>query len=634
VTAPPPPPRWFLLLPLLAALMWWPLDPFWKSDDWLALHYAQDLGRALADFVGPQYGATDVWWFYRPLITLSFWLDQCLGGPSPFVSHLSNVLAHAANALLVALLWRRFLPDGRAFAAGLLWAFLPGHQASIVWAVGRVDSHTAVWCFATLWLLLRREERRGPAWPGLVAFAGALGSKELAWLVPLLAACLLALRSDGAWAARLRQAARATAPLWALLAVYFAWRWLVLGRIVGGYDQMQFDAGTMAGGLGRTVADLLVPMRWSGGDGLATACGVDRRAVVWLAAAPVLAALVLAMRAPRRLVTVPLFVLAGAPMAAFLAGAHNVHNLRYWYLPVAALCGLLAAPGRAVATLVLASWLWPLIAVRAEVVAADRQSRAIHAALQRAADAGAAGPLFVAGLPHGNTTGTSLQFHFGVDRVLQPPFRARGVGLFALRPIVDGPGVFRLDDTFVAPLGSTWRLHGTELQPVDAPAAPPDLPIDGDVDAAGAVDLSQPRLRAIADHSRPLVLRTHGGRPMAHRLTIFTATGYFCCLVPDHGAGDADHGTIDLRRFFVGHPDPPAPQQIPPAVYGAGGSYVMLGLQVPTTIDLDPAFPVLVEAGDVVDGRFVVERRARRWLTFRFDRGYPAWVRSALGLDR
>ncbi|MBX3461690.1 MAG: hypothetical protein KF830_00830 [Planctomycetes bacterium] len=641
MTAPPPLPRWFWLLPLGAALAWWPIDPWWKSDDYLALHYAQHLGRALADFVGPQYGATDVWWFYRPLVTLSFWFDQLAFGPSPMWSHASNVLAHAASALWVGLLWRRFLPDGRAFAAALLWALLPGHQAAILWAVGRVDSHTAVWCFATLWLTLRREERRAvglpaPRWPLWLAFAGALASKELAWVVPPLAAALVALRGDGPIGARLRHGARASAPLWFLLAACFGLRLLVLGRLVGGYGEMQFAWLPMATGLGRTLLHTLVPLGWSGGDALADATGVA--APVWtvVAALPPLAALLLALRRPAWLAAPLLFVVACAPMATFLAGAHNVHNLRYWYLPTAALVGLLAAPGRLAAGLVLLTWLWPLAHVRAEVVAADRESRRLHHALQRAADAAPSGPLFVAGLPHANARGTSLQFHFGVDRVLQPPFREPGVALFALRPIVDAPGIFRLDPPGAVPtrlpLGTTCRRTGEGFEPVPHDAPLPDLELSGDV--GGVVDLTTPRLLGLQDGSRPIRLATGATRPEAHRLTIFTATGYFCCLFPDHGEAGTAHGTIDLRRFFVGHPDPPAPQQVPPAVYGPGGSYVMRGLEVPTTHDLVPEFPVLVEAGRIDANGFTATHRARRLLTFRFDRGYARWVRRALGLER
>ena len=96
-----PPPRWLLLLPVLAVAAWWPIAPYWQSDDFLALHYARDFGNVVADFVGPQYGATDVWLFYRPLITLSFWFDQLVGGGIANWAHLFGLLAGAGLAAVI-----------------------------------------------------------------------------------------------------------------------------------------------------------------------------------------------------------------------------------------------------------------------------------------------------------------------------------------------------------------------------------------------------------------------------------------------------------------------------------------------------------------------------------------------------
>ena len=44
------------LLPLFAAALWFPVEPFWASDDFVALHYAQDTARAWSDLWGPQPG--------------------------------------------------------------------------------------------------------------------------------------------------------------------------------------------------------------------------------------------------------------------------------------------------------------------------------------------------------------------------------------------------------------------------------------------------------------------------------------------------------------------------------------------------------------------------------------------------
>jgi hypothetical protein len=73
---------------------------------------------------------------------------------------------------------------------------------------------------------------------------------------------------------------------------------------------------------------------------------------------------------------------------------------------------------------------------------------------------------------------------------------------------------------------------------------------------------------------------------------------------------------------------------VEPAITAVTGpAWAGEGLCVPTTIDRVPEFPVLIEAGSVreFDGTFVPSHRARRLLTFRFDRGYPAWVRAVQG---
>lgn len=648
LAAPPRAPRWFWLLPLLAIAAWWPLDPYWQSDDFLALHYAQDLGRALADFVGPQYGATDVWLFYRPLITLSFWLDLQLGGADPFVAHLSNVLAHGASALLAALLWRRFLPAGHAFAAGLLWALLPSHVGSLAWAVGRVDSHTTVWCLLALLLFVRhveahREGRPTRRAPMLLATAVALCSKELAFVVPPLATLLGALLAAPApWRDRVTFALRRSAPLWLLFAVYLGWRFAVLGRF-GGYLGASYDPPAMAQGLATITANLLVPQRWSGGDLAVQWYGGTRELWVWIAALPALLAAVLWLRQPRTvLAALLLFLVAAAPLAPFLADTGNVHNLRYFYLPSVVLAGLLAGSGRLVTLLTLVALLVPFVAMRTTQRTADRESRAMHQALRREVADGAPAPLFVAGLPHANATGSVVQLHFGVDRLLEPPFGPGGTALYALRPLAEVPGVVRLTPPgelpFALPAGSTWFFADASAlgRVPSTPPTLPDLPIVGDLE--GVVDVSSARLLDFASRARDLFaqraptfgLRTPGVKPQGYRVTLFTANGYLSCLCFDYGLAGPTDGWIDLLRFLADDPV----LGIKPAVTAVLGiAWAGEALTVPTTIDRIPEFPVLIEAGsfDHSQGRFVPSHRARRLLTFRFDRGYPAWTRLVQG---
>jgi hypothetical protein len=643
---PTPAPQWLLALPILAMAIWWPWEPYWQSDDFIALHYAHDLDRALHDFTGPQYGATDLWWFYRPLVTLSFWVEQTIAGADPFLSHASNVVAHGINALLVALLWRRFLPDVEAFLASLLWAMMPSHAGSIAWAVGRVDSHATVWCLLTLWLFTLHDEavsqdKPGAAWPMVVAFAGALCTKESAMVVPPLAAMYAFMRTaPKPLRTRIGLALRRSLPLFVLLLLYVPFRFYVLGRF-GGYWGFQWDPLAMLTGLGNVVADLFVPLRWIGLADAAELVKLPPLVCLWIAVLPFLAAVWVLASTPKWLVTFAFFLVALVPMAGMLSS--NRQDLRLYYFPTAMLVGLLAAPGR-VSVLVLLAWTVPLIAMRNEQHRVDVQSAALHKALVREANEGAVGPMFVQGLPQANAIGTTRQFAFGVDRMLQEPFSRRGQRLMALRPLEAASNVFRLETTegmpFALPAGSTWFFldaNGPGSMALGQPPAgprPPELMVTGDVE--GVLDLTSERLGHLLEEFRDkgkrdepsFDLQTPGVRPQAYRITIFTASGYLCCYGADHAAAGSPDGAIDMLRFLAG----PEKNGLEPARYALDHSkFVAEALLVPTTIDLVPEFPVLVEAGSWQGVQFTASHRAPRLVTFRFDRGYPAWLRRVLG---
>lgn len=653
-------PRWFWLLPVMAMAIWWPIDAYWASDDFLAVAYSQNLGDAASDLVGPQYGATDIWAFYRPLITLSFWFDQTIGGPFPPFGHCSNVVAHAISTLLVALLWRRFLGNGAAFGAAVLWTMMPGHIGSIAWGVGRVDSHTTVWCLLALWLCLRANEQRAAdnqaaRWPMVVATALALMSKELAFIVPPLCSLLTLMQlSCGAGATnplgqRLRTAWQATWPVWSLFAAYLPFRLLVLGKF-GGYDASGLPADYGLGafvtdallkveGLGRILLDVLLPLRWIGTP------SSDSAMPAWLflfaAGTPIAAALLLTLvRRPRlTIMTLLAFMLAMAPMVAFW-NADSPHNLRYYYLPAIALVGLLASAGRWFVVVIVLAWLSPFVTVRATQHAADQESAAMHAAMLKQADSVPAGPMFVAGLPHMNQAKTAIQLHFGVDRMLRPPFTNATVPLYALRPLATAPRTFRLQPPaatpFALPEGSTWWFDDVgSLARATAQAPLPELVMTGDDD--GIVDFGFERLTALTEQYAEIKatgrdtfgLNFPGVKGPFFRVTVFTANGYLCCICQNHSKPKATHGRLDGVRMLARNHD----REFDIARIALGDIFLGDALPVPTTIDLVPDFPTLVEAGtfDFAKNTFTATHRARRLVRFRFDRKYPEWVRTVQG---
>ncbi|GAB4151076.1 MAG: hypothetical protein Fur0037_19820 [Planctomycetota bacterium] len=621
------------LLALFAAtvVIWWPVDCYWKSDDFLAVQYARDLGNVLHDFAGPQYGATGIWMFLRPVITASFWIDGMLGG-TPFVSHLGNALAHGASAALAALVLARFLSPRKALAGALLWAVLPSHAGSVSWAVGRVDSYTTVFCLASLWALCRWiEGKRGSILLSLLFFAVALLAKESAFSVPILAGAIgAALAGAPGWRRRSRAALRSLAPFLALFAAYVAYRISVLGGL-GGYAAASLDPPAMASGLGTVVLDLVDPLRWRGAGWLGAEGTPLGDALPWVGLVAALAAL--ARGAWKAGIGGTLFCIAGflaaaAPAAAFWADSGNVHNLRYYYFPSVAICGLIACGGVPAVIVMLLIAAAPFAAVRADYVDADRQDAAMHRMLLREIGEGAPGPWFVKGLPHANRGGTVVRLHYFVDRMLEPPFAPEAVPLYALRPAAELPGAWRLgadeDPPFALPEGTTMFFAGPDMLGRARPEALPELPLD----TPGTIDLTTGSLDRMLRRQSMTRIRIPGLRPAWFRLTIFTATGYLCSVIRDHSGPADEDGRIDLLAFLGGD----RARGIDPGRFAREGPhFVLTGLSVPATIDRDPSFPVLIEAGSIENGSFVPSHRARRLLRFRFDRGLAAWLRKALG---
>jgi tetratricopeptide (TPR) repeat protein len=119
--------------------------------------------------------------FYRPFITLTFAVDWLLGGGSPFVFHLSNLVLHLIVCALVFHLARRLgASDLSAVAATALFGTMPRLTESVTWISGRSD----VWATAlVLGALLLETERTARWWtPLAVAVLLLLGlfSKEIA----------------------------------------------------------------------------------------------------------------------------------------------------------------------------------------------------------------------------------------------------------------------------------------------------------------------------------------------------------------------------------------------------------------------------------------------------------------------
>lgn len=175
-----------------------------------ALAYLPDVGRG---FIKDDYGwivssRIDGWaslWrpfvetpmgFYRPLVSLSFGLNELVTGAHPFAYALTNVaLALAIAAGIFALGRRLGLPSGAAVFAAAVWLFnFHGINMSLLWISGRTSllgtlgavAAACAWSSSRFWLA------------GALTLA-ALLSKEEPLLLPVVFTAWLALdRSTGA----------------------------------------------------------------------------------------------------------------------------------------------------------------------------------------------------------------------------------------------------------------------------------------------------------------------------------------------------------------------------------------------------------------------------------------------------
>jgi tetratricopeptide (TPR) repeat protein len=135
--------------------------------------------------------------FYRPLQRLTFMADYALYGfGAPWGWHLTSTLIHAAAAVALFFLARKFESHGWALALAVLWAVHPVHTSAVTYIAGRADPLAALFGFNGLALGFAALEGRALSRPTLalaaLCFLGALLSKEsgvgflIVWLLVLL----------------------------------------------------------------------------------------------------------------------------------------------------------------------------------------------------------------------------------------------------------------------------------------------------------------------------------------------------------------------------------------------------------------------------------------------------------------
>ncbi|MDZ7374292.1 MAG: hypothetical protein ONB23_10025 [candidate division KSB1 bacterium] len=160
-----------------------PQDDFHHVYEWTAQKVSH---RTL--FLADTYGRVGKAGHYRPLEVLSHVVDGLVWKDRVWGRHVTNVALHAGCAILVFLLVSLLSSDYRvALFSSLLFSAHPAHADAVCWISGRTDVIGTFFVLMSLYLYLLSARSNWIFYPlSLLAFAVALLSKEISFVVPLM----------------------------------------------------------------------------------------------------------------------------------------------------------------------------------------------------------------------------------------------------------------------------------------------------------------------------------------------------------------------------------------------------------------------------------------------------------------
>ncbi|HEY3288104.1 MAG TPA: tetratricopeptide repeat protein [Gemmatimonadaceae bacterium] len=243
--APLPDPRWGLLALLVAVLALAAAatslrNGFTYDDRWIIaengrVHALRPLWRYFEESYWPMQNGAGL---YRPFVIFAYSLQWAIGGGSPFVFHLVNVVLSAAGA--VALFWTLgfLVPTRVAWLAAALFAVHPVHVEAVANVVGQAELWAALFILGAVGCYAR-DRRTGPlrreTGLGIIAlFLGGIFTKEHVIVLPaLLIAAELLLYRDAPVMPRLRRLRLLLWPMVIIAGAFLVVRVRVLGAIGG-----------------------------------------------------------------------------------------------------------------------------------------------------------------------------------------------------------------------------------------------------------------------------------------------------------------------------------------------------------------------------------------------------------------
>lgn len=158
-------------------------DIFFIADDFLWLERARYVIPKVPLDIFRSEGL-----YFDPLIYLSFRLNYILNGIDPGLYHLTDIVIHTLNALLVSCVTFTLSKDKTAaFLSGLIFAVSPTNADAVIWPSCRVDTLAAFFYLSSIlsYILFLSKRRVGLYCFSLTLFAVSLSAKSTPVILPL-----------------------------------------------------------------------------------------------------------------------------------------------------------------------------------------------------------------------------------------------------------------------------------------------------------------------------------------------------------------------------------------------------------------------------------------------------------------
>ncbi len=186
-------PSWLLAIVAMAitvACLWPTLQNGWVNWDDDAYVLRNPMVQQLSgEQVGNMFTTAHQVGLYHPVTMLSLAIDYHFWQDNAFGYHLTNLLWHLVNVLLVFMLMRRWSNAMVAFVVALLFGMHPMHVESVAWVSARKDVlYTAFYLLSLLCYEQFTHKHRRVWWYllSLLLFAIALLAKSMAFTLPVI----------------------------------------------------------------------------------------------------------------------------------------------------------------------------------------------------------------------------------------------------------------------------------------------------------------------------------------------------------------------------------------------------------------------------------------------------------------